>query len=387
MNKQNIKKQLDLITRGSEEIIGKESLIEKLKSGKKLRVKFGADPTAPDLHLGHTVVMEKLRQFQELGHTVIFIIGDFTARIGDPSGRSKERPVLSEEEIEKSIAGFKEQIFKVLKRDNIKLVRNSSWLEKLGASGIIKLASKYTVARMLERNDFSKRYNEGNPISITEFLYPLLQGYDSVEVEADVEIGGTDQKFNLLVGRELQKNNSSPQSILTMPLLEGTDGVQKMSKSYGNHIGINEKPSEMFGKIMSVSDDMMYRYYKLLTVENMEKIKKLHPMKAKKKLARKIIEKYHGPAKAKRARKNFERVFSKGKTPEDMDSYKVEKEEKLVDIIASKNILSSKSQIKRYINQGAVSVDGEKIKNRNYTVSPGEKRTVKIGKRNFLKLT
>ncbi len=388
MNDQNFKKQLNIISRGTDEIIGQETLVEKLKKGKKLRVKFGADPTAPDLHIGHTVVMEKLVQFQKLGHTVIFIIGDFTARIGDPSGRSKERPVLGKDEIEKSIEGFKDQIFKVLSPKNIELVRNSTWLDKLGPEGIIKLASRYTVARMLERNDFSKRYKKGNPISISEFLYPLLQGYDSVEIESDIEIGGTDQKFNLLVGRELQRaKGASPQSILTMPLLEGTDGVKKMSKSYGNHIGINEPPYEMLGKIMSVSDDMMKRYYKLLTTEDMDKVEKMHPMKAKKNLARKITEKYHGSEEARWALKKFDRVFSKGKEPEDMDLYRVNKEEKLVDIIAGKNILSSKSQVKRFIKQGAISVDGKKIKNRNHTVSPGKEKTVKIGKRNFLKLT
>ena len=387
MKKTEIDAQIEVITRGADEVIGLDDIRKRLESGKKLRVKFGADPTAPDLHLGHTVVMEKLRQFQELGHTVVFIIGDFTAMIGDPSGRTSGRPVLTKEEINESVRGYKEQVFKILDRSRTELVHNSQWLEQLGTEGLIRVASNYTVARMLERNDFSQRYGAGNPISISEFLYPLLQGYDSLIVKSDIEAGGTDQKFNLLVGRDFQKAvKQEPQAILTMPLLEGTDGVKKMSKSYGNHIGIDEPPEEMFGKIMSLSDEMMYRYYRLLTSESEEKVRSMHPMDAKKLLAETVIERYHGRDAAEKGRNEFERVFSEKKTPEKMPSYSLQRKMKLVDIIFESGLMDSKGAVKRHIQQGAVSVEGKKIEDINASLEPGDKGVVKVGKRKFLRI-
>lgn len=387
MNKKDIKKQWEVISRGVDEIIGEQELKEKLLKGKKLRVKFGVDPTASDLHLGHTVIMEKLKAFQRLGHKIIFIIGDFTALIGDPSERDSTRPMLTKKEIQASVRNYKKQIFKILDTENIETVRNSSWLKKLGSEGVIKLASSYTVARMLERNDFSKRYEEGNPISITEFIYPLLQGYDSVVVKADIEIGGTDQKFNLLVGRHMQQQMGLvPQSILTMPLLEGTDGIKKMSKTYNNHISIDELPDEMFGRIMSISDDLMLRYYELLTGEDIEKVRSMHPMEAKKNLARILVSKYHSNSTALKSQNKFESIFSNGKIPEDIKIYKLSCDEKVVDVIYNNRILKSKAEVKRYINQGAVTLNGEKIDDINYRISAGRGGILKIGKRNFLKV-
>ena len=388
MKSVDVKNHLELITRGAEEIIGIEDIEEKISAGKKLRVKFGADPTAPELHLGHAVVMEKLRQFQELGHTVFFIIGDFTALVGDPSGRTAERPVLTPEEVAESVKGYERQVFKILDREKTELLHNSVWIEKLGTKGLIELASEYTVARMLERNDFSQRYGAGNPISISEFLYPLLQGYDSVEVRSDIEIGGTDQKFNLLVGRDFQRNRGQmPQAILTMPLLEGTDGVRKMSKSYGNHIAIEAPPSEMFGKIMSVSDKMMVRYYALLTREKEAEVKNLHPMEAKKRLAGLIVERYHGSAAAEAAKEEFEKVFSEGQAPEDMPVYSLKSPKRVVDIIYESGLLESKASVKRYIGQGGVSFEGEKITEIGALLQPGTNGVLKIGKRKFLRVS
>lgn len=383
----NIDKQLEIISRGAEEIIGVEELKKKLLEGKQLRVKFGADPTAPELHLGHTVVMEKLKAFQDLGHMVIFIIGDFTAMIGDPSGRTSERQMLAKEDIEKSVKGYKKQILKVLNTENIEIVKNSVWLEKLGAEGLIRLSTHYTVARMLERNDFESRYKRGDPITITEFIYPLLQGYDSVQVKADIEIGGTDQKFNLLMGRLLQKDmGQEPQSILTMPLLEGTDGVKKMSKSYGNHIGIDESPEDIFGKIMSISDELMYKYYNLLTNADIEEIKKVHPMEAKKKLAFKIVSKYYTSDAAIAAKEGFERVFSKRKLPEEMQVYILAEPRKLVDIIYNQRMLDSKAEIKRHIRQGAITFNEEKVMDSALVINPGSGGVLKVGKRKFLRI-
>lgn len=385
--KNNIKEQLKIISRGTEEIIGLEDIEKKISSGKKLRVKFGADPTAPDLHLGHTVVIEKLRQFQELGHHIVFIIGDFTAMIGDPSGRTSERPVLAKEEIQRSVTGYRKQIFKILDEDNTELVTNSTWLKALGTEGLIRIASGFTVARMLERNDFSERYSKGNPISITEFIYPLLQGYDSLEVDSDIEVGGTDQKFNLLMGRDFQKAaGKSPQAILTMPLLEGTDGIKKMSKSYGNHIGISEPPKEIFGKVMSLSDEMMYRYYSLLTLESMENIRNMHPMEAKKRLAEKIISKYNSESEAEKARIEFERVFSMKKLPEKIPLFKLSSQMKVADILFESGITPSKAEAKRLIKQGAVTLEDNKISDLNYSIDPGSSLIIKAGKRNFLRI-
>ncbi|MBU0567762.1 tyrosine--tRNA ligase, partial [bacterium] len=279
----DIQKALETIKRGTLEIISEEQLKEKLLLDRPLRIKFGADPTAPDIHLGHTVILRKLRQLQDLGHKLIFIIGDFTARIGDPSGRDVTRPPLSQEEIEENAATYKEQVFKIVDRERTEIVYNSQWLDRLGTEGMIRLASHYTVARMLERDDFKKRYESQKEITILEFLYPLLQGYDSVHLKADIEVGGGDQKFNLLVGRELQRDyNQKPQAIITLPLLEGTDGVRKMSKSYGNYIGVDEEPKEMFGKIMSLPDALMSKYFELLTDIPLEEVEGLHPKEAKK---------------------------------------------------------------------------------------------------------
>jgi len=314
--------QLKLIKQGTVEIIEEEELLKKLKEGRPLRIKAGFDPTAPDLHLGHTVLLQKLRQFQQLGHEVYFVIGDFTAMIGDPTGRSETRPPLSREEVLENAKTYEHQVFKVLIPEKTNIVFNSSWLSSLGTEGIIRLAGQYTVARMLERDDFSKRFKEGIPIYIHEFLYPLLQGYDSVFLRADVELGGTDQKFNLLVGRDLQRAyGQEPQVCITLPLLVGLDGVRKMSKSYGNYIGITERPEDMFGKVMSISDDLMWDYYLLLTDYTQEEIedfkKNLHPMDAKKRLAHYIVSRYHSKEEADRALEFFERTFSKREFPQD----------------------------------------------------------------------
>ncbi len=387
MSKISKKKQWELINRGAAEIIGESELKEKIESGKKLKIKFGADPTSPNLHLGHTVVMQKLRQFQDLGHVVVFIIGDFTAMIGDPSGRTKERRPMSKEEIEECLKTYEHQIFKILDWENLEIVRNSRWLNEMGSEGLIKLASNYTVAKMLERNDFSERYKKGDPLAVSEFLYPLLQGYDSVVVESDVEIGGTDQKFNLLVGRDFQKTSGQkPQAIMTMPLLEGTDGVKKMSKSYGNHIGIDEPPEEIFGKVMSISDELMYRYYTLLTQDNIDKVKEGHPMEAKKKLAMRIVSRFHGREEAEKAFLNFEKVFSEGQLPEDMPEFFMEKPAKITDVIYESGLVDSKSRIKRLIKQGAVTVDGDKVRDFNLVLKPKSGAVVRVGKRKFLKV-
>jgi tyrosyl-tRNA synthetase len=312
-------KQLELIKKGALEIIPEAELVEKLKTGKPLRVKFGADPSAPDLHLGHTVVINKLKQLQDLGHHIIFLIGDFTAQIGDPTGRNETRPPLSADQIKKNAKTYQDQVFKILDRKKTEVVYNSNWLNKLTIQDVIKLAGKYTVARMLERDDFAKRYLNKHPISIHEFLYPLMQGYDSVELKADLELGGNDQKFNLLVGRELQREfNQAPQAIITLPILEGTDGVNKMSKSLGNYIGITEAPNEIFGKTMSISDQMMLRYYDLLTDIPLSEIRAAHPKEAKINLAKIFVARFYGQKEAEKAAEEFNRVFSEKSLPSNM---------------------------------------------------------------------
>ncbi|RMH02320.1 MAG: tyrosine--tRNA ligase, partial [Aquificota bacterium] len=321
--------QLRLIKKGTVEIVEEEELLKKLKEGRPLRVKAGFDPTAPDLHLGHTVLLQKLRLFQQLGHEVYFVIGDFTAMIGDPTGRSETRPPLSREQVLENAKTYEHQVFKVLDPQKTNIVFNSTWLSQLGTEGIIRLSAQYTVARMLERDDFSKRFKEGIPIYIHEFIYPLLQGYDSVFLRADVELGGTDQKFNLLVGRDLQRAyGQEPQVCITLPLLVGLDGVRKMSKSYGNYVGINEEPEQIFGKLMSISDELMWDYYTLLTDHTEEEIerfkKELHPMEAKKQLAYQIVARFHGEEEAKRAKDFFERTFSQREFPEDATVIKVQ---------------------------------------------------------------
>jgi tyrosyl-tRNA synthetase len=419
-----IDEQIKLIQRGTDEIISLDELKKKLSSKRPLIIKAGFDPSAPDIHLGHTVLLRKMKHFQDLGHIVCFLIGDFTGRIGDPSGKSKVRKQLTAEEVKENAKTYKKQIFKILDKDKTKVVFNSKWCAKLGEEGLFDLASRYTVARMLERDDFLNRYKTNAPISILEFLYPLLQGYDSVVMESDVELGGTDQKFNLLVGRGLQKNygtdagmatylkksvdnfretigqkkkdpmNFDSQVIITMPILEGLDGVEKMSKSLDNYVGINEPAGEMFGKIMSVSDDLMWRYYELLTDVDYGSIKKdvesgkAHPKEVKATLAESIVSEYHGTDEAKKAKAGFEAVFAKKKLPDDMPEFTIDKGTiGLVELVNEVGFASSKSEARRLITQNAVSVDGEKISDPAAEVSlSGAGMILKVGKRKFGKV-
>ncbi len=391
-----VQRQIKEISYGVEELITEEELAIKIANSitgrKPLRVKLGVDPTAPDIHLGHTVTLRKLRRFQDLGHEVIFIIGDFTAQIGDPTGRSQVRPPLSEEEVTKNARTYTEQVFKILEENKTKVVFNSRWLSNLTLKEIIKLTSLYTVARLLERDDFGNRYRKGIPIYVHEFLYPLMQAYDSVVVKADVEIGGSDQLFNLLLGREIQKHYGlQPQIAITMPLLEGLDGVRKMSKSYGNYVALNDSPEDMFGKIMSIPDSLMEKYFRLLTdlpITQIEKtIKdlkegKLHPMEAKAFLAHTIVRMYHGKEKADRAREEFFRVFSKKEVPSDIPKHHIKKGTRLTKALLDANLVPSSSEAKRLIKQGGVYLNGERITDINHTLDEGE-FTVKVGKRKF----
>lgn len=393
--------QLKIIKRGVVEIIQEEELLEKLKwsylNNKPLRIKAGFDPTAPDLHLGHTVLLNKMRQFQELGHEVIFLIGDFTGMIGDPTGKSETRKALTKEDVEKNAKTYKEQVFKILDPKKTLVDFNSRWLEPLSGRDLIFLSAKYTVARMMERDDFSKRFAAGKPISIHEFMYPLLQGYDSVFLKADVELGGTDQKFNLLVGRELQREyGQKPQIVITLPLLEGLDGINKMSKSLGNYVGITDSPFDIFGKIMSISDELMLRYYELLSEKSLNEVEQLkqnlknnnkHPLEAKKELAFEMVKRFHSEADAVTAKEEFERVFSKRELPEDMLEFRLSIEKPLVDIIFESGLVGSKSEIKRLIQQKAIEISGEKVSDIGLKISPSDKEViVKIGKRKFLKI-
>ncbi|MBI4778680.1 tyrosine--tRNA ligase [Candidatus Desantisbacteria bacterium] len=383
-----LNEQLSIINRGTVEIISEDELKAVIGKKTRLRIKFGADPTAPDIHLGHTVVFRKLKQFQELGHEVIFIIGDFTAKIGDPSGRLQTRPRLSTEEIVNNANTYQEQVFKILDREKTTVVFNSRWLEAMGMSEMMELSSRYTVARMLERDDFTKRYKEGKEITILEFLYPLLQGYDSVYLQADVEIGGTDQKFNLLVGRNLQRDyGQAPQIVITMPLLEGTDGVRKMSKSYWNYIGVKEQANDMFGKIMSIPDAIMQRYFELLTDIDIKSISNMHPKEAKKLLAREIVTFYHSRDEAIMADEGFERVFSQKGLPDEMQEICVTEAVKLVDLLAEKGLVSSKSHVRRLITQGGVRIDNERVNDVEFVINMQKERMViQYGKRNFVRL-
>jgi tyrosyl-tRNA synthetase len=384
-DRSNIKKNLvEMIT---------ENELDRLLSEKKSPiVKFGADPTAPDIHLGHTVLLHKLRQFQDLNCKIIFIIGDFTARIGDPSGRTKTREPISALEVEKNAATYKEQVFKILDPEKTVVLYNSSWLAKMDLAEILKLTSLSTVARMLERDDFSLRYKEEKPIAISEFLYPLLQAYDSVVVDSDIEIGGSDQKFNLLLGRTIQSAfGKKPQVVLTMPLLEGTDGKMKMSKSYGNYIGIRESADSIFGKLMSISDTLMIRYYQLLTNEDEKRIEKeivsgeLHPMKAKEELAFYITSLYHGKIEAEEARLTFKRLFSHQEIgEEDAPEYLINEPIGVIDLIYQSGLAPSKNEARRLISQGAVSIDGERIKDLDFFI--GNPGLLKVGKRRFLRI-
>jgi tyrosyl-tRNA synthetase len=392
--------QLKVIKRGVAEIIGEEELLERLKEGRPLKVKAGFDPTAPDLHLGHTVLLWKLRDFQELGHHVYFLIGDFTAMIGDPTGKSETRPPLTREEVLKNAETYAQQVFKILDPEKTTVVFNSEWLGKMSAADLIKLSSKYTVARMLERDDFEKRFKEGRPIHIHEFIYPLLQGYDSVVLEADVELGGTDQKFNLLMGRHLQREyGQKEQACIMMPILEGLDGVQKMSKSLGNYIGILEPPEEQFGKVMRISDELMWRYYRLVTripeeeIEEMERAVKegrLHPMEVKKRLAETIVKTFHGEEAAKRAREHFERVFSKRELPEEIPEPEVVVPENpvwLPRLLKEAGLVKSTSEGRRQIKQGGVRINGEKVLDDTIKVDVLEKELIlQVGKRRFAKI-
>jgi tyrosyl-tRNA synthetase len=390
MQKINIDEQLAIIRRGAVEIISEEELRKKLeasaRSKKPLNIKAGFDPTAADLHLGHTVLLRKLRQFQDLGHRVFFLIGDFTACIGDPSGKSEIRKQLTREEVEKNAATYKKQVAKILDIDKLEVVFNGDWFDKMPVLDILKLTAQVTVSQMLARADFKKRLSQNQDISLLEFMYPILQGYDSVKLEADVELGGTDQIFNLLVGRDIQNDYKQPQQVvITMPLLEGIDGVQKMSKSYGNYVGINDPADEMLGKIMSVSDDLMWKYYELLTDEDISAVKKLHPKEAKLRLAENIVAQYHCKDKAKDAAGEFQRVFTQKEIPQDMPTYKLPRQKSnIVDILIGSGITSSKNQARRLIAQGGVYLDGARIEQEGAVID--KEGIIKAGKRRFLKL-
>jgi tyrosyl-tRNA synthetase len=392
-------RQLDELRRGAAELLTEADLEKKLARGKPLRVKAGFDPTAPDLHLGHTVLIHKMRQFQQLGHTAIFLIGDFTGLIGDPSGKNTTRPRLTAEEIQANARTYREQIFKILDPEKTVIDFNSRWFGAMDAAGMIDLAARYTVARMLERDDFAKRYKARQPISIHEFLYPLVQGYDSVALEADVELGGTDQKFNLLVGRSLQADyGQEPQVVLTMPLLEGTDGVQKMSKSLNNYIGIHETPAEMFGKLMSISDDLMWRYFELLsnrTLLDIQKLRKqvndgMNPRDAKFELAVEIVDTYHGRGTGEAERARFIARFREGALPDQVPEKVLFYEDdgaRLASVLKDAGLASSASAAYRLIEQGAVRIDGERIESRDVVLRPESTHLLQAGKRAFARVT
>ena len=386
---------LAIIQRGADEILPLEELKKKLEKNKPLRVKLGMDPTAPDLHLGHTVVINKMKQLQDLGHEIIFLIGDFTGMIGDPTGKNVTRKPLTKADVLENAKSYEDQVFKILDKDKTRIAFNSEWMGKMSSSEMISLASKQTVARMLERDDFSKRYKGGQAISIHEFLYPLVQGYDSVALRADIELGGSDQKFNLLVGRELQKQaDMEPQVILTMPILEGLDGVQKMSKSLGNYIGIDEDPDSMFGKIMSISDDLMWRYLELLSFESLETIESWkkevedgeNPRNIKFRLAEEIITRFHDKDQALKAQQNFIDRFAKNQIPDEMDEFSFSKGIKVANLLKDSNLVSSTSEAFRMIKQGAVKIDGEKLTDKD--LAPDEGTLVfQVGKRKFARVT
>jgi len=385
----DINKQIEIIKRGAVEIFSEEELRKKLEQSIKfrrpLKIKAGFDPTAPDLHLGHTVLLRKLRQFQDLGHEVYFLIGDFTGRIGDPSGRSEIRKQLTKKEVAKNAKTYKKQVAKVLDTRKLKIVFNSKWFDRMRGLEFGKLLTHYTANRLLEREDFTQRRNSKKPIFMSEFIYPILQGYDSVMLKADVEIGGTDQIFNLLVGRDLQNDFKQPQQVvLTMPLLEGTDGIQKMSKSYGNYIGINEPAKNMFGKIMSVSDELMIKYYELLTDEDMDSVKKMHPKEAKVKLAKIIITQYHSAGAAEKEAEEFTRVFSQKETPVDMPVFKTDGKKNVLVILTESKLVASGNEARRLIKQGAVSFNNLKVEKDDFV--PNEAGILKAGSRRFLKL-
>ncbi|AFT79507.1 tyrosine--tRNA ligase [Alteromonas sp. 07-89-2] len=387
------------IKRGVDEILPEEDLIEKLKSGKTLTIKAGFDPTAPDLHLGHTVLINKLRTFQQLGHKVVFLIGDFTGLIGDPTGKNVTRKPLSKEQVLENAKTYQEQVFKILDEDKTEIRFNSEWMDDLGAAGMIKLAASQTVARMLERDDFKKRYNNGQPIAIHEFLYPLVQGWDSVALKSDVELGGTDQRFNLLMGRELQKEQGlTQQSIVMVPLLEGLDGVQKMSKSLNNYIGITDAPNDMFGKVMSISDDLMWRYYDLLSFRPLEEIAELktrvangeNPRDIKIMLAKEIIARFHDDAAAEGAHQDFIQRFQKNAIPDDMPELEIALSDEGIaigNLLKEANLVGSTSDAMRMIKQGAVKINGDKVEDTRLVITEKGENVYQVGKRKFARIT
>jgi len=404
----DIDNQLRLIKRGCDELIVEAELREKLKAGRRLRVKLGMDPTAPDLHLGHTVVINKLRQFQDLGHQVQFLIGDFTGMIGDPSGKNETRPALSREQILHNARTYQDQVFKILDANRTEILFNSKWSDELGAAGLIRLAATWTVARMLERDDFAKRYAARQPIAVHEFLYPLMQGFDSVAMKSDVELGGTDQKFNLLVGRELQKHYRQPQQcILTMPLLEGVRGAEKMSKSLGNYVGINEPPETIFGKLMSISDELMWRYIELLSFESMESIGKWkkevaaggNPRDIKVRFAREIVARFHGARAAELAIADFEARFRHGDLPDNIPEVTVKvpdgrgksagraAEMAITKVLKESQLVASASEALRMIEQGGVRINGERVTDKGLSFRPGDIVVLQVGKRKFARVT
>ena len=394
-----IAQQLEVIKRGADELLIEAELREKLGSGRPLRVKAGFDPTAPDLHLGHTVLLNKLKQLQDLGHHILFLIGDFTGMIGDPSGKNSTRPPLSREDVERNAATYTDQVFKILDRGRTEVVFNSAWMGRMNAADLVRLAAKHTVARMLERDDFAKRYQGRQPIAIHEFLYPLVQGYDSVALKSDLELGGTDQRFNLLMGREVQKEHGQPpQCILTMPLLEGTDGVNKMSKSLGNTIGINEPPREIFGKIMSISDELMWRYIELLSFELPQKMNEKkrsveqggNPRDVKFDFAKEMVARFHNLQAAEAAAADFETRFKRDEIPENIPEVNLNSEGgglTLPRLLKQAGLTASTSEALRLIEQGGVRIDGEKAVNKSLTFGPGKRLVVQVGKRKFARVT
>jgi len=395
----SVQQALAEIKRGAVEVLVESELVKKLETGKPLRIKAGFDPTAPDLHLGHTVLLNKLKTFQDLGHEILFLIGDFTGMIGDPTGKNVTRKPLTPEQVQENAKSYQEQVFKILDPEKTTVVFNSHWMNKMSSSDMIRLASHHTVARMLERDDFDKRYKGGQPIAIHEFLYPLIQGYDSVELEADVELGGTDQKFNLLMGRELQKSyGKSQQSILTMPILEGLDGVQKMSKSLNNYIGINDSPKDIFGKLMSISDDLMWRYIELLSFRSLEDIQQwkeevdagANPVDIKKTFAEEIVARFHSDAEAKQAREGFANQFKKGQVPDDLEEVTLSVTNEgmpIANVLKELGLTSSTSEAYRMIKQGAVKINTVKVEDKSLMIPKGVEHIIQVGKRKFAKLS
>ncbi|PLV56614.1 tyrosine--tRNA ligase [Thermotoga sp. SG1] len=389
--------QVKILKRNVVDLVSEEELLDRIKRKGKLRVKLGVDPSRPDLHLGHAVVLRKLREFQDLGHTVVLIIGDFTARIGDPSGRNETRPMLTKEEVIENAKTYQEQAFKILDPERTELRFNGEWLDRMTFADVIVLASKYTVARMLERDDFAKRFKEGIPITISEFLYPLAQAYDSVAIQADVELGGTDQLFNLLVGRKIQEEyGQEPQIVMTMPIIEGTDGKLKMSKSYGNYIAFNDSPEDMYGKLMSIPDELIIKYMRLLTdipeeqVEDYErrmKEGKINPRDVKMVLAYEITRFFHGEENAKKAQDHFVKVFQRKELPDEMPVVELSQEMNIVDLLMKIGVVSSRSEAKRLISQGGVYLDGKRVEDIKFTVKPDGERVLRVGKKKFYRIS